>query len=173
MSGEAHQTMFFLGLPDLRKLCCVTLTLQKQEQGEEPRSKQIKTCRELVLLYADVLASPTLDSFTEITAVMASSFFQKGILQLFGRTCSLQVGSPHCVFPGIIQACLSYSLITRLAPRWNKAGLYLISGKDFLTEAGRLNAVSLELSTTEGQLCISIEASAVRLPPPTVRKPNY
>uniref|UniRef100_A0A3Q1BU83 Si:ch211-152c8.2 n=1 Tax=Amphiprion ocellaris TaxID=80972 RepID=A0A3Q1BU83_AMPOC len=38
------------------------------------------------------------------------------------------------------------------------------AGKDFLTEGGRLNAVSLELSTSEGQLCISVEANAVRLP---------
>ncbi|XP_074549413.1 uncharacterized protein C18orf63 homolog [Halichoeres trimaculatus] len=167
MSG-AHQSMYFLGLPDLKKLCSITLTLQ-EEEGEELRTKQIKTCRELVLLHSDVLASPALDSLTEITAVMAISFFQTGILQVFGRTRSLQVGPPQCVFPGILQACLSYSLITRLAPSWNKAGLFLISGKDFLAEGGRLNAVSLELSTTEGQLCISIEANTVRLPPTTLQ----
>ncbi|MED6287789.1 hypothetical protein CHARACLAT_019809 [Characodon lateralis] len=42
------------------------------------------------------------------------------------------------------------------------------SGDDFLTERGRLSAVSMELSTSEGRLCISIEANAVRLPPPTL-----
>ncbi|XP_074478091.1 uncharacterized protein C18orf63 homolog isoform X2 [Sebastes fasciatus] len=140
MSGGVQQSsMFFLSLPDLKKLCCVTLTLQ--EDAEELRSKQIKTCRELVLLYSDILASPALDSFTDITAVMAMSFFQKGILQVFGQRRSLQLGCPQCVFPGVLQCCLSYSLITRLAPRWNKAGLYLITGKDFLTESGRLNAL--------------------------------
>ncbi|KAM6971580.1 uncharacterized protein C18orf63 homolog [Tautogolabrus adspersus] len=163
MSGGVHQSMFFLELPDLKKLCCISLTLQ--EEGEEPRSKQIKICRELVLLYSDVVAFPALDSFTEITAVMAVPFYQKGILQVFGRRRSLELGSPQCVFPGVLQACLSYSLITRLAPRWNKAGLYLINGRDFLTDGGRLNAVSMELSTSEGQLCISIEANTVRLPP--------
>uniref|UniRef100_A0A8D3AEL2 Si:ch211-152c8.2 n=1 Tax=Scophthalmus maximus TaxID=52904 RepID=A0A8D3AEL2_SCOMX len=65
--------------------------------------------RELVLLFSDVLASPALDSFTHITVVVA-------------------LGSPQCVFPGDLQCCLSYSLITRLAPSWNKAGLYLVSG---------------------------------------------
>lgn len=43
MSGGVQQSMFFLGLPDLKKLCCITLTLQ--EEDEELRSKQIKTCR--------------------------------------------------------------------------------------------------------------------------------
>ncbi|XP_044195140.1 uncharacterized protein C18orf63 isoform X3 [Thunnus albacares] len=166
MVGGAQQSSFFLGLPNLKKLCCVTLSLQ--EEDEEPRSKQIKTCRELVLLYSDILASPALDSFNEITVVMAISFFQRGFLQAFGRRRSLQLGSPQCVFPGVLQCCVSYSLITRLAPSWNKAGLYLISGKDFLTECRRLNAVSMELSTSEGQLCISIETNTVRLPPTTL-----
>ncbi|XP_045901408.1 uncharacterized protein C18orf63 [Micropterus dolomieu] len=165
MNVGVQQSLFFLGLPDLKKLCCITLTLQ---EDEELRSKQIKTCRELVLLYSDVLASPALDSFTDITAVMAIQFFQKGVLQVFGQRHSLQLGSPQCVFPGVLQCCLSYSLITRLAPSWNKAGLYLVTGKDFLTESGRLNAVRMELSSSEGRLCISIEANTVRLPPTTL-----
>ncbi|XP_037613582.1 uncharacterized protein C18orf63 isoform X2 [Sebastes umbrosus] len=127
MSGGVQQSsMFFLSLPDLKKLCCVTLTLQ--EDAEELRSKQIKTCRELVLLYSDILASPALDSFTDITAVMAMSFF------------------PERHPPSVRTETQS-------------------AGKDFLTESGRLNAVSTELSTSEGQLCISIEANTVRLPP--------
>ncbi|XP_071340446.1 uncharacterized protein C18orf63 homolog isoform X2 [Trachinotus anak] len=166
MSGGVQQSLFFLGLPDLKKLVCITLTLQ--EEDEEPRSKQIKTCRELVLLYSDILASPALDSFTDITVVMALPFLQRGVVQAFGQRRLLQLGSPQCVFPGVLQCCLSYSLITRLAPRWNKAGLYLVSGKDFLTDRGRLNAVSMELSTREGQLCISIQANTIRLPPPTL-----
>ncbi|KAM4534267.1 uncharacterized protein C18orf63 homolog [Odontesthes bonariensis] len=167
MSGGAQKSLFFLRLPELRRLVCVTLTLQ-EEEDEELRSKQLKLCRELVLLYADVLACPALDSFSAITAVMAIQFFQRGILQAFAQRNCLQADFPQSVFPGDLQRCLSYALITRLSPRWNKAGLYLICGKDFLTERGRLNAVSMELSTSEGQLCFSIEASAVRLPPTTL-----
>ncbi|XP_069368417.1 uncharacterized protein C18orf63 homolog [Paralichthys olivaceus] len=163
MSG-VQRSLSFLGLPDLKNLVCVSLTLF----DEEPRSKQMKTCRELVLLYSDILASPALESFTDITVVMAIPFFQKGVLQAFGQRRGLQLGSPHCVFPGDLQCCLSYSLITRLSPSWNKAGLYLVSGKDFLSERGTQSAVSMELSTTEGQLCISIDTHTVRLPPTTL-----
>ncbi|XP_071399647.1 uncharacterized protein C18orf63 homolog [Centroberyx affinis] len=163
MSGGGQQSLFFLSLPELRKLCCVSLSLQEEE--EESRSKQMKTCRELVLLYSDILASPALDSFTQITVVMAIPFFKKGIIQAYGQRRNLQLGSPQCVLPGILQSCVSYSLTSRLAPSWNKAGLYLVSGKDFLTESGRLNAVTMQLSTTENQLCVSLEASSVRLPP--------
>ncbi|XP_058496654.1 uncharacterized protein C18orf63-like isoform X2 [Solea solea] len=167
MSGGVETSLFFLSLPDLKKLLSVSLSLQKDE--DEPRSRQLKICRDLVLLYSDVLVSPALDSFTDITVVMAIPFFQKGILQAFGQRHRLQVGCPQRVSPGVLQCFLSYSLITRLTPHWNKAGRYLISGKDFLTHSGRLNAVSMELTTTDGHLCLNIETNTVRLPPTTLQ----
>lgn len=77
-----------------------------------------------------------------------------------------------------------------------------VLGEDFLMERGRLSAVSescsdllssstfqssscslltrrvclcsgMELSTSEGRLCLSIEAGALRMPPPTVREPFH
>uniref|UniRef100_A0A3P9M3S0 DUF4708 domain-containing protein n=1 Tax=Oryzias latipes TaxID=8090 RepID=A0A3P9M3S0_ORYLA len=168
MSGGPYSSLFFLKLPDLNKLACVPMKLHEEEEGE-PRSKQMKTCRELVLLFDDVLACPSLDSFTDITVVVAVQFFHRGILQAFAQRNHLQLGRPQSVLAGDLQCCLSYSLISRLSPRWNKAGLHLVCGKDFLTEGGRLSAVSMELSSREGQLCMSLEANAVRLPPPTLQ----
>ncbi|XP_028289819.1 uncharacterized protein C18orf63 homolog isoform X2 [Gouania willdenowi] len=165
MSGGVASTLLFLGLPDLKSLLSVTLSLI--DEDEEVRSKQMKICRELVQLHPNLLSSPSLDSFSDITAVMAVSFFQTGIIQAFVRRRCLQLSPPRCVFPGDLQRCLSYSLITRLSPSWNKAGLYLIQGPDFLTERGRLNAVSIELNASNGQLCISIKANAVEMPPLT------
>ncbi|RVE59095.1 hypothetical protein OJAV_G00200800 [Oryzias javanicus] len=168
MSGGPNKSLCFLQLPELNKLVCVPMKLHEEEE-EEPRSKQMKTCRELVLLFADVLACPSLDSFTDITVVVAVQFFQRGILQGFAQRNHLQLGRPQSVFAGDLQCCLSYSLICRLSPSWNKAGLHLVSGEDFLTDGGRLNAVSMELSSREGQLCMSVEATTVRLPPPTLQ----
>ncbi|XP_076014448.1 uncharacterized protein C18orf63 homolog isoform X2 [Genypterus blacodes] len=150
--SRAEQSLFFLSLPELKTLCCVSLSLEEDEDGM--RSRQIKMCRELVLLYSDILASPALDSLSEITVVMAISFFRIGVLQAYGQRRSLQMAPPQHVLPGVLQYCLSYSLITRLAPNWNKAGLYLISG--------------MELSTREFQMCISVEVHTVRLPPTTL-----
>ncbi|KAM4605971.1 uncharacterized protein C18orf63 homolog [Polymixia lowei] len=139
MSGGREQSLFFVSVPDLKRLCCLTVSLHEDEG--QLRDKQIKTCRELVLLYSDILASPALDSFTEITLVMAILFYKTGIIQDYGHRHNLQLGLPQRVLPGILQCCVSYSLSTRLTPFWNKAGPFLISGKDFLTENGRLNAV--------------------------------
>ncbi|XP_029955906.1 uncharacterized protein C18orf63 homolog [Salarias fasciatus] len=165
MSGNVPQSLFFLQTPDLKALLSVTLSLQ---EDEEPRTRQIQTCRELVLLFQDVVACPALDSFTEITALMTIPFFHKGIVQAFAHRRHLQLAPPQCVFPADLQRCLSYSLVTRLAPGWNKAGLHLVCGKDFLTERGRLNAVSFKMNASNGQLCLSVEARTVRLPPTTL-----
>ncbi|XP_019897587.2 uncharacterized protein C18orf63 isoform X1 [Esox lucius] len=135
MSRGGEQSLFFLNLPDLRKLCCVTLCLESEEG--EVRNKQMKTCRELLLLYADIVASPVLGSFSEIIVIMGIAFFKRGIIHAYVQRHSLQMGSPQRVLPG----------------------------RDFLTDPGKLNAIVMELSASESQLCVSVEASTVRLPP--------
>ncbi|XP_068199988.1 uncharacterized protein C18orf63 homolog isoform X3 [Antennarius striatus] len=199
MEGHGAGTVFYLTPPDLKKLLFITMT--QQEEEEELRSQQLKTCRELLLLFSEVLASPALDSFTDITVVVAVSavgvrlaspvsmvmasclkgvcflppqipFYRRGFVQEFGERRRLQLGPPQRVSPGVLQSCMSYSLITRLSPSWNKAGLYLISGKDFLTKAGPMNAVSIRLDTSEGALRVGVEATAVSLPPPTLQDFN-
>uniref|UniRef100_A0A3B3B4E7 Si:ch211-152c8.2 n=1 Tax=Oryzias melastigma TaxID=30732 RepID=A0A3B3B4E7_ORYME len=190
MSGDPNQALFFLQIPELNKLVCVSMTLHGEE--EEPRTKQIMTCRceqiqssgveedydltdrvlprrELVLLFADVLARPSHDCFTDITVVVAEQFFQRGILQWFAQRNHLLLGCPRRVLAGDLQSCLAYSLVCRLSPNWNKVGLHLVCGKDFLTDGGILNGVRLVLSSREGQLCMSVQATTMRLPPPTLQ----
>ncbi|XP_062335158.1 uncharacterized protein C18orf63-like [Osmerus eperlanus] len=164
MSVGKEQALFFVSLPDLRKLCSVILTVPV-EDVEELRNTQVKTCRELLLLYSEILASPVLDSYGEILVVMAISFYKREVLQTYVQRHNLQMGLPQRVHPSILQVGLSYSLPARLAPDWNKAGQYLLAGRDFLSESGRLNAIVMELNTNESQLCVSVEANTVRLPP--------
>ena len=67
---------------------------------------------------------------------------------LFVVACGVceKLGTPQCVLPGILQCCVSYSLTTRLAPCWNKAGPYLISGTH--TKHGRSDHVCLSVFRT-------------------------
>lgn len=173
MSGSGTQSLFFLSLPDLRNLCYVNLFFPKSYDEGELRNKQVKTCRELVLLHSDIVASPLLSHFSGITVIMTITFHKRGIIQAFAERHGLQFNPPQRVFPAILQTCLSYSVTAKLAPKWNKAGQYLIAGKDFLSDSGKLNAVVLELSITETQLCVSVEANTVRLPPAVIKDFNF
>ncbi|KAK7882982.1 hypothetical protein WMY93_029156 [Mugilogobius chulae] len=167
MSG-VQPALFFVSLPDLKSLCCVTLTLH--DDYEEPRTKQMTTCRELVLLFSNVLAAPALDSFTEITAVMAIHFYESGLLQSFVHRHCLQMNYPEQVYPGILQSCVSFSLISRLSPNWNKAGLYLVHGQDFLSERGRLTAVNPHVCLTEAVSCVFVQLEDLGLSPLVLRR---
>eukprot|EP00071_Canis_lupus_P033452 XP_022267009.1 uncharacterized protein C18orf63 homolog isoform X4 [Canis lupus familiaris] len=58
----------------------------------------------------------------------------------------------------------------KLAPAWNKTGHLLVQGREFLSQMGKQSAVVLDINVTETQVCLSIEAYTIRLPPPELRE---
>ncbi|XP_041904818.1 uncharacterized protein C18orf63 homolog [Corvus kubaryi] len=166
MNSTRHQSLFFVSLPELQKLCAATVTLSSQIPETEARSTQIKTCRQLLFLYQEILSAPVLGTLNQISVVMAIPFYESGICQAYVERQGATMEAPQTVTPGLLQTCLSYTLTARLAPRWNKAGHLLVQGKDFLSHSGRQNAVVIDLNVSERQLCISVEPCSIRLPPP-------
>ncbi|XP_068253286.1 uncharacterized protein C18orf63 homolog [Nyctibius grandis] len=166
MNDTRHQSLFFVSLPDLQKLCAATVTLSSQIPETEMRSTQIKICRQLLFLHQDILSAPVIGTLNQISIVMAIPFYKSGISQAFIQKQGATLEAPQIVSPDILQTCLSYTLTARLAPRWNKAGHLLVQGKDFLSHSGRQNAVVIDLNVSDRQLCISVEACSIRLPPP-------
>ncbi|XP_009331779.1 PREDICTED: uncharacterized protein C18orf63 homolog [Pygoscelis adeliae] len=166
MNDTRHQSLFFVSLPELQKLCATTVTLSSQIPETETRSTQIKICRQLLFLHQDILSAPVIGTLNQISVVMAISFYKSGICQAYVEKQGATLEAPQTVSPAILQTCLSYTLTARLAPRWNKAGHLLVQGKDFLSQSGKQNAVVIDLNVSERQLCISVEACSIRLPPP-------
>ncbi|XP_030799515.1 uncharacterized protein C18orf63 homolog [Camarhynchus parvulus] len=166
MNSTRHQPLFFVSLPELQKLCAATITLSSQIPETETRSTQIKTSRQLLLLYQEILSAPVMGTLNQISVVMAIPFYKSGICQAYVERHGATLEAPQTVTPALLQTCLSYTLTARLAPRWNKAGHLLVQGKDFLSHSGRQNAVVVDLNVSERQLCISVEPCSIRLPPP-------
>ncbi|XP_066169959.1 uncharacterized protein C18orf63 homolog [Sylvia atricapilla] len=166
MNHTRHQSLFFVSLPELQKLCAATITLSSQIPETEARSTQIKTCRQLSFLYREILSAPVMGTLNQISVVMAVPFYESGICQAYVERHGATLEAPQTVTPALLQTCLSYTLTARLAPRWNKAGHLLVQGKDFLSQSGRQNAVVIDLNVSERQLCISVEPCSIRLPPP-------
>ncbi|KAL3859486.1 hypothetical protein ACJMK2_009705, partial [Sinanodonta woodiana] len=75
------------------------------------------------------------------------------------------VSKPLQVTPAMYQACLRYTLLARIAPLWNKAGDWLVQGRDFLMQTGFTNAVKLEVNVNKTELYFSMEATAARFSP--------
>ncbi|XP_006897315.1 PREDICTED: uncharacterized protein C18orf63 homolog [Elephantulus edwardii] len=170
MSDSRPQSLFFITLPDLSKLCAVRIILSKNVADTEIKTVQMKMCRQLLLLHKDILSSPVAGILNQIWVVMAIPFFKAGKLNAYVEKCGAKVEAPQRVIPIILQTCLSYSIKMRLAPAWNQTGHLLVQGKDFLSQMGKQNAVVLDINVTETQVCLSIEVCTVRLPPPELRE---
>ncbi|XP_075777179.1 uncharacterized protein C18orf63 homolog isoform X4 [Pelodiscus sinensis] len=166
MNDSRYQSLFFVNLPELRKLCSIKVTLSSKLAETEIRNSQMKICRQLLFLHQDILSSPVPGTLNQISVVMTISFYKTGKCQAYIEKHGATIEAPERVGPAILQSCLCYTLITRLAPSWNKAGHLLVQGNNFLSHVGRQNAVVMDLNVSETQLCISVEACTIRLPPP-------
>ncbi|KAL2308205.1 hypothetical protein Nmel_001210, partial [Mimus melanotis] len=152
MNSTRHQPLFLVSLPELQKLCAATVTLSSQIPESEARTTQIKTCRQLLFLYQEVLSAPVMGTLSQISVVMAIPFYESGICQAYVERHGATLEAPQTVTPALLQTCLSYTLTARLAPKWNKAGHLLVQ--------------VIDLNVSERQLCISVEPCSIRLPPP-------
>ncbi|KAM5222164.1 uncharacterized protein C18orf63 homolog [Ctenodactylus gundi] len=170
MNDSRQQSLFFLTLPDLNKLCAVQITLNNNVADTETRSVQMKMCRQLLFLHQDVLASPVPEVLNQIWVVMAISFFKARKLNAYLEKYEATMEAPQRVIPVILQNCLSYSLTAQLAPAWNRAGHLLVQGRDFLSQTGKQSAVVLDINVTETQVCLSVEVCTIRLPPPELKE---
>ncbi|XP_025277785.3 uncharacterized protein C18orf63 homolog isoform X4 [Canis lupus baileyi] len=170
MNDPRQQSLFFITPPGLYKLCAVKIILSNQVADTEIRSTQMKMCRQLLYMHQDILVSPVPGILSQIWVVMAIPFYKAGKLNAYIEKCGAKVEAPQRVIPVILQNCLSYSLMSRLAPAWNKTGHLLVQGREFLSQMGKQSAVVLDINVTETQVCLSIEAYTIRLPPPELRE---
>ncbi|XP_042322074.1 LOW QUALITY PROTEIN: uncharacterized protein C18orf63 homolog [Sceloporus undulatus] len=166
MGDVRRQSLFFISLPELQKLCAVKVIVSSQLAATEIRTAQRKMCRRLVFLYQEVFASPVPGTLNEISAIMPIPFYKSGKFQAYIEKHRATMAMPERVIPATFQICLSYTLIAKLAPKWNQAGHLLIQGKDFLSQHGKQNAVVMDINVFDAQLCISVAVCTIRLPPP-------
>ncbi|XP_033031667.1 uncharacterized protein C18orf63 homolog [Trachypithecus francoisi] len=170
MDDSRQQSLFFITLPDLNKLCAVRIILSNKVADTEIRTIQMKMCRQLLFLHQDILASPVSGLLNQIWVVMAIPFYKARKLNAYVEKYGAKMEAPQRVIPVILQNCLSYSFTARLAPAWNRTGHLLIQGRDFLSQMGKQSAVVLNINVTETQVCLSIEVCTIRLPPPELKE---
>ncbi|KAF7245277.1 hypothetical protein EYD10_08647 [Varanus komodoensis] len=164
MNNVNCKSLFFISLPELRKLCAVKVTVSSQIAETGIRTAQMKMCRQLLLLHQDVLSSPVPGTLNQISVVMTINFYKSGKFQTYVEKHGATIAMPERVIPVVFQICLSYTLIAKLSPNWNQVGHLLIQGRGFLSQLGKQNAVIMEINSTETQLCISVEVCKVQLP---------
>ncbi|XP_076109749.1 uncharacterized protein LOC143078713 [Mytilus galloprovincialis] len=163
--------VLFADPPALDDLCVISVCVNKLLQTVPSTSRfQIQTikCREIIFTEPDVIASPSFELESIFHVVLQQALFKTGRLQARFQKLGLEINKPSLVTPAQYQSCLRYTLLAKLAPNWNKAGQWLIQGRDFLMQAGYANAVKMDLTVTNGELFFSVDASTVRFPSLTI-----
>ncbi|XP_011695512.1 PREDICTED: uncharacterized protein C18orf63-like [Wasmannia auropunctata] len=65
----------------------------------------------------------------------------------------------------IYKMCLVYTVEYKLAPQWNKVGLYLVEGQDFLSSTGSVSAITLNIKDIrDNNAQFHVEALDLRIP---------
>ncbi|GAB5579577.1 uncharacterized protein C18orf63 homolog isoform X2 [Prionailurus iriomotensis] len=172
MNDSRQQSLFFITSPDLHKLCAVRIILSNGVADTEIRSTQMKMCSAIAVFaprYSYITCAWNIKPNLGSDGVIP--FYKAGKLNAYIEKHGAKlVEAPQRVIPVILQNCLSYSLMARLAPAWNKTGHLLVQGREFLSQMGKQSAVVLDINVTETQVCLSIEAYTIRLPPPELRE---
>ncbi|PVD21295.1 hypothetical protein C0Q70_19467 [Pomacea canaliculata] len=75
------------------------------------------------------------------------------------------ITQPYRVTSELYQACLKYTMLAKLAPTWNKAGEWLIQGRDFLMHTGYANGVKFDFMVTADEQYASACATVLRIKP--------
>ncbi|KGL84108.1 Uncharacterized protein C18orf63, partial [Tinamus guttatus] len=96
MNDTRHQSLFFVSLPELEKLCAITVTLSPQLAESEIRNAQIKICRQLLFMHQDILSAPVIGTLNQISVVMAIAFFKTGVCQAYIVKQGATVSAERC-----------------------------------------------------------------------------
>ncbi|XP_067652749.1 uncharacterized protein C18orf63-like [Haliotis asinina] len=160
--------VLFASPPPLEELCAISVTLTSGiviSQVASTWQPQIIKCREIIFTEPDILASPAFDVENCFYVVLQQSLFKTGRLQNRFQKIGLETSKPYHATPALYQSCLRYTIIAKMAPTWNKAGEWMVQGRDFLTHTGYANAVKMNLTVNRDELFVSLLATSIKFPP--------
>ncbi|XP_052229839.1 uncharacterized protein C18orf63-like isoform X2 [Dreissena polymorpha] len=164
--GDTPPLILFATPPPLDQLRALTVNIPNTVPTASRFQPQVIKCREFIFTEPEVIGTPSADindhSFHLVTNV---SLIQSGKIQNRLSRIGLQVSSPYSVSTELYQACLQYTITARLSPAWNKAGPWLIQGRDFLTQKGCSNAVRMDLTVVNNELYFTLVATALKQGP--------
>ncbi|XP_060580603.1 uncharacterized protein C18orf63-like [Ruditapes philippinarum] len=164
--GNTKPLILFATPPPLEQLCALTIRLSTTTQSAAKFQPQVIKCREFIFTEPEVIGTPSPDITDHCFHLVAKvSFINSGKLQARISRIGLQVTTPYKVTTELYESCLRYTLLARLSPNWNKAGPWLIQGRDFLTHKGCANAVKMNVNVHQNELFFTLEAAVLKLAP--------
>ncbi|XP_035220483.1 uncharacterized protein C18orf63-like, partial [Stegodyphus dumicola] len=179
MSISKRNFLFFMKSPKFSDLLIVYLDINNCYKDEfdtcpetqfdfskqkENRTQRILKCRQLIFSEENIIASPDYDRLQKIVAVIPKIRYNMPEFKERIQKMNLFILSCREVDTSVLEACIQYTAMAKMAPSWNVVNNLLVQGRDFLISNGRLTAVELNMSASENEIILCIKPLNVVIP---------
>jgi len=121
-------------------------------------------CRQLIFDFpGHILASPVTDTSTIQVMCLATLHTNNAFTSKLEKL-QLSLCGKIPISSSMLEEAMSYTMMARLSPAWNKVGDWLLGGRQFLHQADRIPAVQVKLHMADTRLELTITATTVVFP---------
>ncbi|KYN08501.1 hypothetical protein ALC62_00485 [Cyphomyrmex costatus] len=169
--------IFNVTIPPKDGLCCMICKITNSENDSLIYSNYCRNrlkCGQFLRETPQAMAAPItnrklLELGNSLYIIVTKDFLESYTFQDHCDAFNIQVMDLLDPFPNYVyKMCLLYTVEYRLAPQWNKVGLYLVEGRDFLSSTGSVNAISLNIKDIRDN-CAQFHVEALNLKIPFLR----
>ena len=162
---ELQQVVFRSKRLPVADLVCLIYKISTPLDPSQTFSSLTLKCRKLLFEFGgQVAASPVFDSSSLIMVMCPQSLVtNERFTQLVTRL-QLVLSVQQAVTPGHLAQCLAFTLQAWTAPGWNRAGDWLLQGRNFLHSANPIRAVKAKINVADNCVEIAVRATCVSFP---------
>jgi len=150
---------------DLSSMVCMMLKMPRPKDSSVSSFTQTTLrCRQLIFDFpGHVLASPITDTSTIQVMCLATLHTSNSFTSKLEKL-QLSLCGKIPISTSMLEEAMSYTMMARLSPAWNKVGDWLLGGRQFLHQADRIPAVQVKLHMADTRIELTITATTVVFP---------
>ncbi|KYN32394.1 hypothetical protein ALC56_13251 [Trachymyrmex septentrionalis] len=166
--------IFNVTIPPKDGLCCMICKIINSENDSLIYSNYCRNklkCGQFLRETPQAMAAPItnrklLELGNSLYVIVTKDFLENYTFRDHCDALNIQIVDLLDPFPNYIyKMCLLYTVEHRLAPQWNKVGLYLVEGRDFLSSTGSVNAIMLNIKDIrDNSAQFHVEAINLKIP---------
>lgn len=161
---ELQQVVFRSARLPVADLSCVIYKVTTPLDPSQTFSSLTLKCRKLLFEFGGQLAaSPVIDSSCLMIVCPQSLVTNDRYSQLVTRL-QLVLSVQQAVTPGLLAQCLAFTLQAWTAPSWNRAGDWLLQGRNFLHSSNPIQAVRAKINVADDCIEMALRATCVSFP---------
>ena len=150
---------------DLSSMVCLLFKMPRPKDSSVSSFTQTTLrCRQLIFDFpGHILASPITDTSTIQVMCLATLHNSNAFTSKMEKLQLSQCGKIP-ISTSMLEEAMSYTMMARLSPSWNKVGDWLLGGRQFLHQADRIPAVQVKLHMADTRVELTITANTVVFP---------